>query len=121
MEHIKKLSLMLFAICLSPSLLAENYGSYHREAVYEVTVTNLTKGIAFTPLLAATHKPEMQLFTLGEPSSENIANVAEGGDISGLKDELDSSSSVANTTSTDGLLTHGQSVMFEIRDRKSVV
>ena len=114
MEHIKKLSLMLFAICLSPSLFAESYGSHHREAVYEVTVTNLTKGIAFTPLLAATHRPEMQLFTLGEPSSENIANVAEGGDISGLKDELDSSSRVANTTSTDGLLTNGQSVTFEI-------
>jgi hypothetical protein len=114
MKHIKKLSFMILAICLSPSAFAENSGGNHREAVYEVTVTNLTKGIAFTPILGATHKPGMQLFTLGEASSDNVANVAEGGDISGLKDELDSSVLVANTVSTAGLLMNGQSVTFEV-------
>ena len=114
MKKLIKLSFMLVAVCLSSNLFADSYGNYYREAVYEVTVTNLTKGIAFTPILAASHKSGMQLFTLGEPSSENIANVAEGGDISGLKAELDDSSLVANTVNTEGLLTNGQSVTFEI-------
>jgi len=56
---------------------------------YEVTITNLTKGQPFSPTVVAIHKPEMNpLFTLGEPSSEGIWRIAEGGDVSVLMPEL---------------------------------
>ena len=33
---------------------------------YEITVTNLTRGQIFSPILVATHKAEVKLFELGE-------------------------------------------------------
>ncbi|WP_025819506.1 spondin domain-containing protein [Shewanella marina] len=108
MNNTIKSSLLILTLAASASAFADN------QRVYEVTVTNLTKGIAFTPFLGATHKKGMQLFRLGHAASDNVANVAEGGDISGLKDELDNTYSVASTAASAGLLTHGQSVTFTI-------
>ncbi|MBI5612909.1 MAG: spondin domain-containing protein, partial [Gammaproteobacteria bacterium] len=47
---------------------------------YEVTVTNLTRGQSFTPILVATHRPGVALFEPGQPASPELAILAEGGD-----------------------------------------
>jgi len=54
------------------------------ETKYEVTVTNLTKSIFFTPVMVAAHRQSVELFDLGEPAPEAISRVAEGGDTSQL-------------------------------------
>ncbi|MGJ8693447.1 MAG: spondin domain-containing protein [Thalassotalea sp.] len=51
---------------------------------YEVTITNLTKSIFFTPIMVASHKQSVNLFELGHQASDEISAVAEGGDTSGL-------------------------------------
>ena len=51
----------------------------------EVTVTNLTGGIHFTPLLVAAHPAGTHLFQTGEPASSALQAMAEGGDIAGLE------------------------------------
>ncbi|MGI2259339.1 spondin domain-containing protein [Shewanella sp. GXUN23E] len=84
---------------------------------YEVTVTNLTRGISFTPFFAASHRAGVSLFTLGESASEELARVAEGGDISGLTAQWQANNRVLMTTNTDGLLGPGQSVTFSISGR----
>ena len=48
-------------------------------AEYAVTVTNLTRAQTFTPVLAASHKEGVSLFTLGEPASPELAILAEEG------------------------------------------
>ncbi|GLQ72779.1 spondin domain-containing protein [Vibrio penaeicida] len=113
MKNTTKTLISLALFSLSPSLLANSY-YYHQERVYEVTVTNLTKGISFTPFLGATHLPRHQLFQLGEPVSDNVERVAEGGDIAPLQAQLDGSNYVSATSSSAGLLNNGQSVSFEI-------
>lgn len=46
---------------------------------YEVTVTNLTRGQQFTPILVASHKEGVKLFTLGRPASVELEFLAEDG------------------------------------------
>jgi Spondin_N len=47
---------------------------------YEITVTNLTRGQRFTPILVATHKESVRLFELGSPASAQLRTLAEEGD-----------------------------------------
>lgn len=51
---------------------------------YEVTVTNLTRGQQFTPILVASHKEGVSLFTLGAPASPELAILAEEGNTAPL-------------------------------------
>jgi hypothetical protein len=46
---------------------------------FEVTVTNLTKGQEFAPILVASHREGFRLFKLGEPVSPEMAILAEEG------------------------------------------
>ena len=81
-------------------------------AEYEVTVTNLTFGMHFTPLIVAAHPQNVQLFAAGSPASPQLQAMAEGGDISGLAELLDSEG--AAVVMGEGLLAPGTSVTFTI-------
>jgi len=48
---------------------------------YEVTVTNLTRGQQFTPILVASHKAGVRLFELGTPASPQLKTLAEEGNV----------------------------------------
>ena len=45
-------------------------------ADYEVTVTNLTSGIYFTPLIAGAHSSEVALFRAGTEASTELQTMA---------------------------------------------
>ena len=51
---------------------------------FEVTVTNLTRGQTFTPVLVASHREGVTLFTLGAPASSQLAILAEEGNTAPL-------------------------------------
>lgn len=72
------------------------------ERSYEVTVTNLTDGQLFTPLLVVTHDPELHLFTPGEPALEELATLAESGATGPLQALLDGLGGAVSDTSTGG-------------------
>ncbi|MCB1888571.1 MAG: spondin domain-containing protein [Rhodocyclaceae bacterium] len=57
-------------------------------AEIEVTVTNLTGGIYFTPLLVAAHPAGSHLFQTGAAASTALQAMAEGGDIAGLEADV---------------------------------
>jgi len=92
----------------------KHQGNAYQGKSYQVTVTNLTKGISFTPLLAATHQQSLSLFQLGDAPSQNIIDIAEGGDISGLTEQLNGADNVFDTTASAGLLGPGMSVDLEV-------
>ena len=46
---------------------------------YRVTVTNLTRGQQFTPILVASHRAGVRLFEPGQPASMELEILAEGG------------------------------------------
>lgn len=55
-----------------------------------VSVTNLTRGTWFTPLLVSAHPASFKSFTEGAAASTQIQGVAEAGDISGVQAQLPS-------------------------------
>lgn len=75
----------------------------------EVKITNLTKGIYFTPLLVAAHPASAQLYKAGEAASLNVQKMAEGGDISGLSSDLGAVSASVVENPASGLLAPGAS------------
>lgn len=92
---------------------------------YEVTVTNITYNQRFTPLLLATHKPEIRFFTLGQPAIAELVTLAEEGNVAPLRALLQASPLVNATAAGSGLLDPGKSISFQIqgnpwRDRLSL-
>lgn len=105
---IRYLITMICALLLSAPAMAG-------DKQYEVTVTNITKGQSFTPLLVVSHDPEVSLFELGEAASSELATIAETGNITPLRDVLDAAPALVSDTSTNGgLLAPGESVTIEI-------
>jgi len=106
---LKKIAAFTFSFLLSSWALADT-----NARKYEVTVTNITKGQTFTPILSATHKSAIQFFELGNIASEPLASLAESGNIAPLRSILEESELVNDTAATEGLLTPGNSMTFEI-------
>ena len=76
---------------------------------FDVTVTNLTNGIYFTPLLMAAHDEMTHLYMEGMAASAHLQMMAEGGDISGLSMDLQSASADIVENPAAGLLAPGAS------------
>jgi hypothetical protein len=102
----------LFALALIP-LVGSPALAQPRGQRYEVTVTNLTRGQTFTPVLVATHIEGVRLFTLGEAASPELATVAEEGNVGPLAGLLLSMPGVAAVADTGpppgGFIAPGQS------------
>ena len=73
-------------------------------AQLEVTVTNLTNGIYYTPILLTAHSGDVSLYTLGEAATPQLQAMAEGGDISGLVEVLNGASADVVENPAAGLL-----------------
>ena len=101
------------AICLAftSSVFAEQSS---RETTYSVSITNISKGVQFTPLLNVTHSRNVSLFEVGEVASQGLADIAEGGATEGLAAEVMSADQSAMTVATQGLLNPGQTAELEI-------
>jgi hypothetical protein len=55
---------------------------------YQITITNLTSSQIFSPPLLATHSSAVRLFEVGQPASDELRLVAEGGNSGPLADRL---------------------------------
>lgn len=108
---------MKFRVTLILSLLlSANLVFADKMKLYEVSITNVTKGQTFTPQLVATHKKSLSLFTLGQPASMPLELLAEGGDTEPLSDHIQNSpDQMGEVLTVDGLLHPGQTTTFEIR------
>ncbi len=58
------------------------------DKVFEVRVTNLTRGQRFTPLFVVSHQSSIRLFDLGAPASAEMKALAEEGNFGPLADLL---------------------------------
>jgi len=82
--------------------------------MYEVTITNVTRGALFTPILVASHRAGVKLFDLGQPASAELATLAEGGDIAPLERALRADGRVIDVADSGGPLQPGQSVTVRV-------
>lgn len=84
-------------------LLAVSTSSTYAQQL-EITVTNLTQGLYYTPLLVSAHNSDVTLFSLGEVASPELQAMAEGGDISGLSAMLSNANATSIENPAAGLL-----------------
>jgi hypothetical protein len=103
------------------ALMAVTSFSAHAETndqvSYEVTVTNLTRGISFTPILAATHLQHVHFLEFGQPASSQLTSVAEAGDTGPLNSMILATPD-ADSASSDGLLGPGHTATIVVHANK---
>jgi len=93
-------SLLLAGSLLSTPVMADKL---------DITVTNLTHGTYFTPLLITAHPGDVHLFEPGVAASAQLQAMAEGGDISGLAAEMTAIGADSAVDPAGGLLAPGAS------------
>lgn len=107
---------MLFRLPIALILLfASNLVLAEDMKQYQVSITNITKGQAFTPQMVATHRDTISLFTLGQPARESLALLAEAGNTEALTTEmLNFPNDIGHMLIVPGLLEPGKTATFEI-------
>jgi len=83
----------------------------------EVEITNLTNGLYFTPLLVAAHDRDTHLFQAGTMASDNLQLMAEGGNISGLEEDVDVAGGKYVANPAGGLLAPGASATTTLKTK----
>lgn len=78
--------------------------TYSQADVIDVSISNLTQGMYFTPLLIAAHDDNTHLFQLGETATPELATMAEGGDITSLSTLASNAGAVISANPAAGLL-----------------
>lgn len=107
---------MSFVVAADDVATTESHSS-QRQRTYEVTVTNVTRGQTFTPILVATHSPRVVFFELGAPASPGLAVLAEDGNPAILAAELAATGEVLDAQTIPGLLAPGASATVQVRAR----
>jgi len=107
--RLKSITSMFFTgLILAPSL------AFAHEMV-EVTITNITKGEIFTPIMVASHRRDAKLFTLGQPASTELEILAESGNTAPLTDMLLNSGAAFDVVTSGGVLPPGASVTLKVK------
>lgn len=111
---VKGLALAALTFALGAAHASDRHGR-----TYEITITNITSGQTFTPILGASHKRAIQLFNVGEPALHELAELAESGDIGPLSSTLNSVPNLVYATdNTDGLLGPGESAVLTLQSAR---
>jgi len=84
-----------------------------------VTVTNLTHGNHFTPLLFAAHDASQHMFEVSSSASVSLQAMAEGGDISALSTDMMALGADVIENPAAGLMMPGQAVQFTLTTQNS--
>jgi len=101
---MKKSGLKMLAVLFLGSVLFSATAA--ADSTFEVTVTNLTKGLVFTPIMVASTRKGDTFFKLGEPASGELETIAETGVAGPLQGSLDA----FDSTISGGMLLPGDSV-----------
>ena len=102
------------SILAACGLMLTSASAFAGDDSYEVTITNLTRGQIFTPILVASHKYGVSLFEAGSPASDELSALAEGGDVAPLTGVLSANKKVESTANSGGLLHPGASVTVTV-------
>lgn len=79
-----------------------------------ISVTNLTQGFYFTPLIVASHDENTSIFTVTSTASSGLQALAEGGDISGVSETLATASADISENPAAGLLAPATNVELNL-------
>jgi len=88
------------------------------ESMYEVTITNITHGEIFTPIMVASHKKGVKIFNLGESASLALEDLAESGNPGALTTNLLESGDALDVAQAGGVLLPGKSITLNVKMNK---
>lgn len=120
---MKRNNISLFAGCVfSMSILAVSIAQADdAQLIYKVTITNLTPGQPLAPVMAATHRPGISFFEVGQAPSDELARLAEAGDGKPMADKLAVTPGVGDAeVSTTGLTFPGHSTTMTVSAQRGV-
>ena len=78
---------------------------------FKIEITNLTNANYFTPILVAAHQEELDMFEVGQPASDALQAIAEGGNVEPMQTALENeqaATTVAETPSGAPVLAPGE-------------
>ena len=104
---------LAFAVS-SPAVQADG----KRSAVYEVTITNVTRDQTFTPFLVVAHRPRVSLFEVGQPAGDELEALAENGDTAPFQEALAATPGVHGVTVGGGLLAPGHTTTMMVKGHR---
>ena len=84
---------------------------------FEVTITNLTRGQQFTPILVAAHKEGVKLFRLGTPARSELVTLAEEGNPAPLAAALRALPDTGQVVTGNGLTDPGATTTLVVQGR----
>lgn len=110
---------VLAAVSMLALLVGAPTAAAGPERSYTVTITNLTDGQPFTPALAASHKGNDGLFSVGSASGFELKEIAENGNLDPMVERVSGDSDFADLvvqTGNTGVppVMPGETVTFEI-------
>ncbi|NWK19250.1 hypothetical protein HX771_24460, partial [Vibrio parahaemolyticus] len=108
MKKRTQLSLVMTSVALAVGAASA------QAAELEITVTNATKGIYFTPLIVAAHGSDLHMFKVGESATAELEAMAEGGDISGLSTVIGNAGGAVVENPAGGILNPGAATTFTL-------
>lgn len=108
MKKQTQLGLLITSVALAMGSASVN------AAELDITITNATKGIYFTPLIVAGHGSDLVMFRTGQTASAELESMAEGGDISGLSTVIGNAGGVVVENPAAGILNPGVATTFSI-------
>ncbi len=94
-----------------PTSEATNRSEHNRVRTYDLTITNITRGPTFTPMLVASHSPRVAFFELGARASTGLATLAEDGSPAQLAAALAATGEALDAQTIPGLLAPGASAV----------
>ena len=107
-------AIILIGCMLVISSLANVSRADDNNGDYEISVTNITSGQTFTPILVLTHKKDVKLFTPGSPATQELAMLAEGGDTGPLTMRMSMNPDVGDILTSTGLLGSGETATLSV-------
>ena len=118
MKPTRSSSVLLATLILFAAPMAYADGYHSRSLVYEVTITNITKGQVFSPPVLVTHTDDVALFEVGQPALEELAIVAEDGAGGPLVELVSTLPQVAEAQATAAPIAPGGSAVYRIKSRR---
>lgn len=79
----------------------DNQSDDNESRQYRVTVTNLTQGQPVTPPAVAIHRPDVEVFAVGEPANTPTQQLAENGNLGPLLELIESTNSIRDAAVGD--------------------
>lgn len=120
---MKKRSLLFTGCLLATSVLSAGpaLADSGRLLKYKVTITNLTPGQPFAPIMVATHRPGIEFFEDGGAPSDELARLAEAGNGQPMAEKLAALPGVDEATvSKAGLTFPGHSTTVMISSQRAI-